>query len=526
MAQSHSETLALVLEMGQLLSSELDINELLNTVLRLASRVVEAETGSLLLLDEPAGELYFDVALGLGESAAKVRLKLGQGIAGVVARTRRSEIINEPRKDARWSPKMDQTSGFTTRSILAVPMLYKGRLIGVVEAINKKAGSFTEDDLRLYEAFASQAAVAIENARLFSSLKEEKSKLGTMFSEMADGAVLCAPDGNILLVNAAARRLLGLGEKLGTLDAGLAGTTVVPPLAEIIAERNSTRKFTATRLEPKELILAGTVVNLSADDPLALDGKAAQRGWLVVFRDETEERKQAKVKRTFLSLISHKLKTPLAAVVGFSDILLDDFKDDPPSPMAQKAAQTIAEQGKKLSDLVDRLLRYTVLDNPDHAVRLEPVGLDAVVAEALKDMQGWLAERGAAVEYKGDPAVTVIVDQDQMKEVVKNLLENGVKFDKNAQKKIRAWVETRRDGAKKAVLRVKDDGPGIPPEDQEKIFSGFNQVEAFFTGQIDGLGLGLPFVKKVVERHGGRLELDSKLGAGSTFSIVLPRVDP
>ncbi|MBI3552003.1 MAG: GAF domain-containing protein [Elusimicrobia bacterium] len=521
MAQSQSETLELLLEMGQLLSSKLDINELLVTILKLASRVVRAEQASLLLLDEKTQELYFDVALGLGEEASKLRLKMGQGIAGAVAKTKKSEIINDPKSDPRWSPKMDEQSGFTTKSILAVPMNIKGKLLGVVEAINKIEGSFGEDDARLFEAFASQAAVAIENARLFSSLKEEKSKLGTVFTEMADGAVLCDGELKVLLANGAARKLLALGAEPTTLGDCLKSMSVSPPLADILKSSRSANNFTATRAEPKELILAGTIVNLVVSDPLAHDAKAAaQSGWLCVFRDETEERKKENLKRTFLSLISHKLKTPLSAVIGYSDILLEEFKEAPPPGIQLKAAETISVQGRKLGDLVDRLLRYTTLETPDHTIELAPTGIDQLVASAIKELSAWLADKNAVVDYKGAPGVIVVVDKGQMREVIKNLIENGVKFDTKPQKKVEVWVETPD---KKAIVRVKDTGPGIPPEDQEKIFSAFHQIETFFTGQVDGWGLGLPYIKKVVESHGGTIALASKLGEGSVFSVTLPR---
>lgn len=294
-------------------------------------------------------------------------------------------------------------------------------------------------------------------------------------------------------------------------------------MADILSGSGSTHKFTATRLEPKELILAGTIINLEAPAVGAAGKGSAQKGWLLVFHDETEQRKQEKVKRTFLSLISHKLKTPLAAVIGYSDLLLEEFAGAGAQSMPLKAAQTISEQGKKLADLVERLLRYTVLENPDHTVELVPVGIDLLVASAIKDMQPWLDEHAGTVDYKGADQVTVVVDKNQLREVVKNLIENAVKFDPKPQKKVAVWVETQD---KKAVLHVKDTGPGIPPEDQEKIFSAFHQVETFFTGQVDGWGLGLPYIKKVIESHGGKIELSSKIGEGSTFSVILPRKTP
>src|ERR1700728_1135005 len=128
MASRDAQRLELLLEAARLLSSKLELSELLTTVLELASRVVDAETASLLLLDEATQEVYFDVALGLGDDLSKVRLPLGQGIAGTAARTRAPEIITDVRSDPRCSAKMDEQTGFVTRSVLAVPILLKGRL--------------------------------------------------------------------------------------------------------------------------------------------------------------------------------------------------------------------------------------------------------------------------------------------------------------------------------------------------------------------------------------------------------------
>lgn len=505
--------------MGRLLSSKLDMGDLLRTILELSSRVVQSESASLLLVDPRTGELYFDVALGLGDKASALRLKSGQGIAGTVARDLKPEIINDARKDPRWSPSVDAQSGFTTRSILAVPMILKGRLIGVVEAINKKAGDFNDDDLKTFEAFASQAAIAIDNARLFSSLKEEKQKMDTVFGEMTDGAILADEEGKVILANGAARRLLGLEGEGSPLAEAFRGLALTPSLHEMETSAETAQRFAAAREEPKRLILAGrmTRIRLGGSGGARAD---AQVGRLCVFRDDTEAWQKEQLKRSFLSLISHKLKTPLAAVTGFSEILLEEFQTEPPAPHILKAMTTVATQGRKLSDLVDKLLRYTTLDNPDRTVELAPCPIDELVDAALKDLKRWLDERKAAVSYRpAGPEAKVLGDRAQLVEVVKNLVENAVKFDPKP-----AHVEVSAEaGPKEIVLRVADKGPGIPPEDQEKVFTRFHQIETYFTGQVDGWGLGLPYVKKIAANHGGKVELKSRLGEGTVVTVVLPR---
>lgn len=499
MAQTSAEALELLLEANRLLSSKLDPGELLRTVLELSSRVVGAESASLLLLDERRQELYFDVALGLGAKAAAVRLPLGQGIAGAVAASRQGECINDVRKDRRWSPKMDEQSGFVTRSILAVPMELKGRLIGVVEAINKRDGSFTQQDLRTLEAFASQAAVAIDNARLFESLREEKKKLDTVFTEMRDAAILADGKGRVLLANEAARKYFGVGTELSSLPSALKGLTLTPSLAELMDSEAPLQDITAVREQPKKLVLSGRVIKV-------------EQGWLCLFRDVTEEAQREGLKRTFLSLISHKLKTPLAAVIGYGEILGAELKGP-----QKKAADTITVQARKLAALVEKLLNYTMLEG-DQKAELEPTLIDDVVLEAVKGLSDYMRERGGVVDYQPS-GLSVLGDREQLRNVFKNLIENAVKFDTKPEKRVKVWAE-RGNGV--VLTHVQDTGPGIPPEDQDKIYGQFHQVEAFFTGQVDGWGLGLPFVKKVVGLHKGEVRLVSRLGEGSTFTVSLP----
>jgi len=508
MAATNAQTFELLLEVSRLLSSKLELSPLLTSVLELSTRVVNAESASLLLLDEKTKELYFDVALGLGPEAAKVRLPLGAGIAGSIAKNRAPEIINAVRKDPRWSPAMDAHTGFVTRSILAVPMLLKGRLVGVLEAINKIGGDFDDADLRAFEAFASQAAVAIENARLFTSLKDERFKLATVFAQMTDGAALTDAEGKVLLANEAAGKLLGGG--ITHLADGLTGMAVTPSIADLLAGEKDVLDFAAVRKEPTLLVLEGRVTRAQLGD--AGDGR------LFVFRDRTEGFRQEKLKRTFLSLISHKLRTPLAAVTGFADILVDDLTPES-DPIMAKAIRTIRSQGAKVSELVDKLLSYTTIESPDTQLNIEAFKLD----EAVKDAVASMMEKAAEREAKFDAAATGIIimgDRRMVIEAIKNLLDNAIKFNLKKGPTTVVRAEAQGDWA---ALTVADSGPGVPPEDVEKVFSRFHQVEKDFTGQQEGMGLGLAFVRKVAELHGGTAKLRSKLGSGTTVTIVLPR---
>ncbi len=521
MAVSPKEDLEILLEAGNLLAAKLDLSELLTTIMKLAARIVDAETGSLFLVDERTQELYFHVALGLPPEVAKIRLKMGQGIVGVTAQEGKPQIVNDVSQDPRWSRKVDKDSGFVTRSILAVPVLLKGRLIGVVEAINKVEGIFTPRDVRIFEAFAAQAAVAIDNARLFASLSEEKAKLSTLFDEMTDAAVLCDGEGKVLLANGAARKFFpGGGGEGFSLEEAFAGLDVSPSLVSVLHAPGGTAAFEAVRKAPQLLVLSGTASRL---EHAGISGSGpAGSACVLVFRDETEARREEGLKRSFLSLISHKLKTPLVSINGYGQLLEEEFQGKAGAEVHAMAAHTISEQGAKLSELVDRLLDFTVLeglDSTESSPRLFAV--EGFFSEVVTGMEPWLKAHSGEAQVEACAGLQAYGDPALLKEALRSLIENAVKFTPSAPKAV--FLAAARTPEGEVELRVRDTGPGIPPEERDKIFQKFYQIDSSFTGQVEGWGLGLALVKAIAQKHGGTVRLESAPGSGSTFILALPR---
>jgi len=179
-ANSTAENLRKVLALNSKINSTLNLDELLTIIMTTAAEVMETEVASLLLLDEATGELVFRVALGDkgSELTEKFRVKVGEGIAGEVAQTGKSLIANDTKEDKRFARRFDQKTGFKTKAIACVPLNAKNKMIGVVQAINPVDGrGFEENDIELFEHFANQAAIALENAKLHALLvKQEKAK--------------------------------------------------------------------------------------------------------------------------------------------------------------------------------------------------------------------------------------------------------------------------------------------------------------------------------------------------------------
>lgn len=161
-------------EVGSLLISTLEHDVVRHRAMEAITKLMRAEAGSLLLVDEDAGELYFEVALGeKGDHLKEVRLKIGEGIAGWVAENGEPLIINDVARDPRFQARVDRKSEFTTKNMICVPVKIKGRTIGVLQAINRLgAGEFTEPDLRVFQLFSNQVAIALDNARLYEEIKD------------------------------------------------------------------------------------------------------------------------------------------------------------------------------------------------------------------------------------------------------------------------------------------------------------------------------------------------------------------
>jgi HD-GYP domain-containing protein (c-di-GMP phosphodiesterase class II) len=165
--------LRVLTDLSALINSTLDTREIRKRAIEAATHLLHAETGSLLLVDPDSGELFFEVALGeKGEILKEIRLQKGEGIAGWVAQTGEALIIHDVQQDRRFFRGADDKSSFQTRNMVCVPVRSREKVIGVLEAINRKDGSFDEDDLETLTALANQVAVAIENARLYEELRE------------------------------------------------------------------------------------------------------------------------------------------------------------------------------------------------------------------------------------------------------------------------------------------------------------------------------------------------------------------
>ncbi len=193
--------------------------------------------------------------------------------------------------------------------------------------------------------------------------------------------------------------------------------------------------------------------------------------------------------------------------------------------MGKDAVRIIDSQGRRLSRLIDELLGFSLLESESPGLARGKEDVGSIVKMSLKKLASRIGGQGVKIVVGNsiDKLPPILVDRAKIQEVIQNLVENAIKFNDKKEKKVEISARPLK-GEKFIRLEIKDNGPGIPSEEREKIFSKFYQIEESFTGQIEGAGLGLAVVKQVVEAHGGKVAVESRQGRGSKFFFTLPRV--
>jgi len=347
----------------------------------------------------------------------------------------------------------------------------------------------------------------------FAVVRDERDHLMTILASMSEGVLVVGGDGRARLVNPAFRRLFDLpGEVTGRTVLELLRQ---PALARIVDDtlRLGEAQSGGIELQTPErrnLLLASA----------ALAG--GERGAVVVARDTTEMTRLADMRRDFVANVSHELKTPLAAIRGYAETLRDGALDEPAT--AVRFTERILQHCRRLQALLDDLLTLSrlesvaVAEDVGNRAAREPVDLNAVVQRAVDLLAKAARERQVRIEVEEEKVPTLSGDADGIERLVLNLLDNALKYNQpGGQVTLRLSQQDQQ-----AVLEVSDTGIGIPPESVPRIFERFYRVDKGRSRDEGGTGLGLAIVKHVVQTHGGQVDVESRMGKGTTFRVKLP----
>ncbi len=505
-----------LLQISRAITAQLNLDDVLQLVLEAATRILAGQAGLIALRDED-GDFGIRASYGLSRTIVPYFAPLLTDIPDDADRSR-FRIPGLADKLGRIATEL----GLRLQQVVALPMAIGRDLIGVLYVFRAYGTRFTADDRQMLSSFADQAAIAVNNAQLYEAISQEKRRLDAILEYSADGVLILDAAHRIAVFNRALSRMSGwsAADALG---------------------RSHDEVIRWARLET-ELDLAGAVAGgwpLPSARPLYVEGDLRRRnggtvsvgttyaplftrdGALVNIiasvRDITRFREADELKSTFISVISHELKTPVALIKGYADTLLrEDARWD--QEIVQESLGVILEETDRLNQLIDNLLDASRLQAGALALEMDQVALDALAERVVTHFRTQTDSHEIVTDFPADFPV-VRGDAARLEQVLNNLLSNAIKYSPDGGR-----VEiSGRALPGEAVVTVTDQGVGIPLEEQTRIFERFFRGSRERHQRTPGAGLGLYLVKAIIEAHGGRIWVESSPGEGAAFSFALPR---
>jgi signal transduction histidine kinase len=402
----HNRNLELLNRAGQALTSIHDLKTIIDRLLAALVRIVDADGSSIWLwsdddADEDGPWLVCEAVYHREKTPdlLKLRLRGGEGVAGWVVEHQKSTIVMAPERDRRFMANIDAQSGFSTNSLLAVPLRTPQKIVGVLEAVNKRQGVFDANDLVFAETLAAWAAIAIENARLVSELRQRTDDL---------------------------------------------------------------------RVRNRDLDMFGRTV-------------------------------------------AHDLKTPLALIAGYSELLNESW-DSLTDEERQRSLRGVLNGANKMENIIEELITMAGLRDRD--VSVTPLDMGAIVAEAQEHL-AYLLDRRQGTLIVPEQWPVAVGHAPWVEQIWVNYITNALKYGGHPPS---IELGAERLTGEMICFWVKDNGPGLTADEQRHLFEPFSQVADNGTGH----GLGLSIVRQIVEKLGGEVGVESALGQGSRFMFTLP----
>ena len=495
---------------------ELDLPSLLRQVLRFAATILAGRAGVVVLRDPQHGWRLV-AAYGLPEHLTRTLDGLVRDVP--LHQDPIAWEYPEIRRRLEW---LTYVSSLGLKQGVGLPLLTQDQLLGVLFVYRNYPAHFTEDDLRRLQLFADQAAIAVRNAWLYTQLRHEKQRLDALLDAVADGILILAPDLTIARLNPAFARLYGAA-------------------LEDLQDRPHEEVVRWARLErgrPLEQAMAQgwpasptDVLDVQGDlerpgqtplpvhirySPLFADDGQTLLNIIASVRDMTAFREAEKLKSTFISTISHELKTPIALIKGYvSTLRRPDVQWEP--DMVQESLAIIEEEADRLARLVQDLLEASRLQSGGLRLHRTWVDLPALAERVARRFAPQNQGHRVRLDFPADFPL-VWADEGRLEQVLRNLLVNAFKYAPEGTE-IVVRGEAR---PHEVVLCVRDQGPGIPPEDQPHVFDPFYRSRAT-ASKVPGTGLGLFLSRAIVEAHGGRMWVNPHYRQGAEVCLALPR---
>jgi PAS domain S-box-containing protein len=512
-----------LLEISRAMTSRLDLPSLLELTLKSAVELLRGQAG-LIVLQGRDGALHVQASHGLSSGLLRFFQPLWADLPGM----RELQKLHDPL--SRWQiPDLQMrlgmvaaAAGLALSQVVALPLIIEEKFLGAIYIFRMGGGAFSAGDRALLAAFADQAAIAVRNAELYQQVSEERGALSAIIDNSAEGVMILDSVGRVQVFNRALARMTGWEAKEALGRPAIEVLVLYDrqgspqPLPESPPLRTSaveTRRY----VEGEVVRRGGPPVTVGVTvTPLYDDEGYLARAILNVV-DITRFRQAEELKSTFVSVVSHELKTPVALIKGYAETLRrEDVEWD--RDTMQESLAVIGEEADHLTHLIDSLLEASRIQAG--GLKLEPtdVNLPRLAERVVDGFRTQTEIHTFEIDFPPD-FPRVWGDPERLREVLSNLVSNAVKYSPEGGT---VWLGGRVDGTG-VTIYVADQGIGIPAEEQGRIFDRFHRVDSGLRRSTEGTGLGLYLVKAIVEAHGGRVWVESAPGRGSIFMFTLPR---
>jgi two-component system phosphate regulon sensor histidine kinase PhoR len=508
---------------GTAISTAADLDDLLRSVLDVVMGLVKIPAGALLLHDPAQSRLALGAAHGLPPAAA-VKLR-DQPVVGAPCEevVRYGQPVLRPLLEERGEGPLLEDE-LTHGAYL--PLLAGGTVVGVLALYGD--GTLAEHvDATTLMPLGSQVGFAIANIKLYEDSQLERRKLNTVINSIAEGVVLCDSNGLLTLANQAAMSMLSLAEV--PYDQPLADMPDFYGIRDLDGQPLPVESLPLARALSGELFHDYRVLLRGAsgrDSVMSFSGAPARadngdiEGAVVIFRDITASQRLERAKDEFLAVAAHELRSPLAAVRGYADLLLrrEQQRGDEDS-RDLRGLTVLSQQVTHMLRMVDNLLDVSRLDAGQLDLQIGRVNLVALAGEVL-DQQRPSAGNHELILAPGPAELWVQADSLRIRQVLTNLVTNAVRYSPaNTSVVVRVAARPAAEGVAEAVVAVSDQGSGIPEEQRGKLFKRYYRGSS---RRAEGLGLGLYLSREFVQLHSGEIWVESQEGQGSTFFFSLP----
>jgi two-component system phosphate regulon sensor histidine kinase PhoR len=511
-----------------------ELSTLYSVSLKFASTLDEDELMNILI--EKASELVANDAIGvsLWETRRNLWVKSYRGfkredISMLVERTEENPlymsasailpvVLRDTEEDSLFALFLRKL-GFN--SMIVVPLYASSSVIGVLYCTSWHKDAFDDDSARILLTLSSEAALALEKARLYQTTLEDKTKIETIINSLTDGLLVIDRDANLVLANPTITNLMNLEQ-----------TDYNTPLPNLLQRSQHNLDFKELSYNEALDKVLGKGENfrnelvLGTEPPIFFqviwvplkDSEGRVNGAVILFHDITYFIELDLMKSEFISIVSHELKTPLTSIKGFVRLLTAQ-RDGPISEKQKHYLDIVQKQTESLTMLINDLLDLSRIEAGIIRVKKEPVMLQEMVRGVVQQLDNMAGEKGTDIFVEiPDDLPAICGDKERLSQVFMNLLHNAIKFTPPGGE-----VRIKANGLKeKCLVEVSDTGIGIPPQELPRIFDKFYQVDSSSTRQQSGTGLGLSITKKLVNALGGEIWVDSMQGKGSVFGLTLP----